>query len=200
LLTNWTRVRRVGDAWAKAQEERDHDEVCFGTWYRRARGLGFGCVGLAGWQTWGGYGVAANTDISIAAPVGTQIVGVEWIGLTFNTLNGSFLSELVLSVNDSINGTGGFWDFNPSATDAGGTYGPLSGTFADPALFGSGPFTMATSTIYVEAYESFNDGGNAVQDAQITAGTLRITYIPVPTPGVLALAGIGGLAAFRRRR
>ncbi len=156
-------------------------------------------VDLAGWQTWGGYGAAANTDTSIALPAGTQIVGADWIGLNFTAINGSWRSEMTLSINDSFNGVGGFWDFAPSADGSPGVYSG-SGTFGNPGAINSGPFTMSTSSLYIEVYESFNDGGNTVQDAQIDSGTLRIYYVPVPAPSAAALVGLGGLVAMRRRR
>lgn len=153
-------------------------------------------VNLAGWNTFGGFLAPGNTNTSISLPIGTQITQIEWIDLTFTSINGSWRSELTLSVNDSL--TGPFWDSKVSTDDTPGVYGPGSGLFANPGLFGSGPFTMTTGTLYIEAYESFNDGGNAVQDAAIASGTLRITYIP--TPGAAALLGMGGLLAARRRR
>jgi MYXO-CTERM domain-containing protein len=138
--------------------------------------------------------------MTINLPVGTQITGAEWIDLTFTALGASWQSEMVLSINDSIAGPA-FWDYNPgTGVDTPGTFGPSTGVFANPGLFSSGPFTMASSTLYIETYESFNDGGNTVQDASIASGTLRITYTPVPTPGAVALLGLGGLVATRRRR
>jgi uncharacterized protein (TIGR03382 family) len=153
-------------------------------------------VNLAGWSTFGGFNAPGNTNTSISLPIGTQITGVEWIDLTFTAIGQSYRSELVLSVNDSL--TGPFWDYNPAdGIDTPGPFGPSSGVFTNPGFLG-GAFTMTTGSLYIEAYESFNDGGNAVQDAAITSGILRITFIP--TPGTAALLGLGGLAAMRRRR
>ncbi len=153
-------------------------------------------VNLAGWNTFGQFLAPGNTNTSISLPIGTQITAIEWIDLTFTAINGSWQSELILSVNDSL--TGPFWDARVApGVNVGGVYGPFSGTFAANSLEG-GPFTMTTGTLYIEAYESFNDGGDTVQDASIASGTLRITYIP--TPGAAALLGLGGLVAMRRRR
>jgi hypothetical protein len=155
-------------------------------------------VNIGTWQAVGGYTNPGNTSVTIALPAGTQITNIEWIDLTFTAQGASWVSELVLSVNDSVAGTGGFWDFNPGVgNDAPGTYGPLSGTFANPGLFSSGPFTMATNSLYIESYDSFNDAGT---DAIVANGTLRVTYTPIPAPGAAALLGLGGLVVARRRR
>lgn len=155
-------------------------------------------INLAGWNTFSGFNSPANTSTNVSLPAGTQITQIEWIGLAYESINGSYLSELVLSVNDSL--TGPFWDSRVSAVNAPGVFGPGSGAFANPGLFGSGPFTMTTNNLFITVYESFDDGGITVQDAAISAGTLRITYTPIPTPGAAALLGMGGLLAARRRR
>lgn len=150
-------------------------------------------VNLAGWQTFGGFGSPNNTSTTISLPVGTTIDSVEWIGLTFTSVNGSWQSELRLSVSDN----GIFprvWNNAPGGPTSGGTFGPASGVFG-----AGGNFTMETSTLLVTAFESFDDGGGSIQDATISAGILRINYT-IPTPGALALLGMGGIIAARRRR
>lgn len=51
-------------------------------------------------------------------------------------------------------------------------------------------------------FNGLTTGAGYVFDSQLTAetGVYRITFEVVPTPGTLALAGLTGLAAFRRRR
>jgi hypothetical protein len=156
-------------------------------------------IDLAGWTTWSFYGNPANSNVTIPLPVGTEITGAEWIDLSFNSINGSWRSELVLSLNDDL-AAPAFWDHKPAlGTNSGGVYGPASGVFSDPGNVGGGPFTLASGNLFITAYESFDDGGVGTMDAEITQGTLRITYT-IPAPGSAALLGLGGLLAARRRR
>jgi hypothetical protein len=162
-------------------------------------------INIAGWQTFAGFGNPLNTEVFLNFPAGTGVLGFEFIGVTFTTENGSWGSELVLSVN---NIDASEWlDWSPDTTDDSGTFGPLTGTFGGavgaPGPFGEGgPFTLADGVMWVTVYEGFNDGGDA-RDALITAGTLRVfTTAPIPEPGTYALMALGlaGIALVARRR
>ncbi len=150
-------------------------------------------VDLTGWVSTGGYLNAGNTSTTVSVPVGSQITGITFTDLAFETQNGSFLSEFVLSVNDGT--AGDFWDFQVSTTAASGTFGPASGAFDTGPSSAGGPFTN-TEDLFVTVYELFNDAGT---DAVVSGGTLTITYTAIPTPGAMALIGLGGLVAARRR-
>lgn len=158
-------------------------------------------VNLAGWQAVGGFGNTGNTSTSItldrtglpAEPL--EIIAVDYIDLAFTTSNESWLRELVLSVNDSVD-IDRFWDHRPSTVAAPGSFSG-SGTFPNPALFGSGPFVVsAGDVLYIEVYDTFDDPG---VDATISQGTLRITYQAIPEPAALGLLA-GGLPLVVRRR
>jgi hypothetical protein len=156
-------------------------------------------VNLAGMATYGFWQNPLNSNTTINLPVGTQITNVEWIDLTFTALGASWRSELVLSVNDSP--VGAFWDHSPAlGTNSPGVYGPASGVFTNPGNQGGAPFTMTTNSLYIELYETFDDATATGQDASVQSGILRITYTPIPAPASVALMGLGGLVAFRRRR
>lgn len=152
-------------------------------------------IDLSGWVTHGGFFDSQNTSTTVNIGAGSQIAGAEWIDLEFTTLNGSWLSEFTLSLNDSA--INNWWDSTVSATDANGNYSG-SGSFPGPIEEG-GPFTVADGDLYIEVYEQFNDAGSAI-DASVTSGTLRITYTAVPEPAACAVLGLGGLALLRRRR
>ncbi len=155
-------------------------------------------MNLATFNAVGGYGAVGNSNITISLPVGSTIDSISYTGLEFTALGLSWRSELALSVNDSFAGVGGFWDFNPgTGLNSPGSFGPASGTFPSPGLFGSGPFTLTTGNLYIETYDTFNDTGI---DATISAGTLIITYTEIPTPAAASLLGLAGLVAARRRR
>ncbi|MBX3384687.1 MAG: VPLPA-CTERM sorting domain-containing protein [Phycisphaeraceae bacterium] len=150
-------------------------------------------VDLAGWQAEGGYLNPGNTSLIVSLPIGTTIDSISFV-IDFDALGESWRSELVLSVNDST--TGDFWDFNPGVgiNSPGNFVG--AGNFPDPALFGSGPFTLTTGDLFITVYESFNDAGI---DSVINSGTLTINYT-VPTPATAGMLALGGLFAARRRR
>lgn len=154
-------------------------------------------VNLAGYSAVGGYLAPGNTNTTISLPAGSTIDSIEYIGVTFEAFGESWIRELAISVNE-VGGVEAFWDFNPGVGITNpGVFGPASGNFLIPGLFGSGPFTTVSGGLYIETYDTFNDAGT---DATISAGILRITYTPIPTPGAAALLGLGGLAAMRRRR
>lgn len=150
-------------------------------------------IDLAGWEAWGGYGNVDNTTLSIPLPAGAEIVAAEYIDLVYTAEGASWRSELVLSLNDGPSGD--FWDSGiAGAPGSPGAFGPVSGPFANPGLFSSGPFTVSTGELFVTVYDTFND---ADRDQLITSGTLRVEW--VPEPASFALLGLGALALFRRR-
>ncbi len=151
-------------------------------------------IDISGWQADGGYGNAGNSFVIVPLPIGAQIVAAEYVDLSYAANSPSWRSELALSLNDSF-AAPGFWDTDiAGAPDSSGAFGPVSGPFADPGLFGSGPFTMTTNELYVTAYDTFSD---SVIDQVISAGTIRVTW--TPEPASLSLLGLGALAFIRRR-
>lgn len=157
-------------------------------------------VDLAGFEVYGGFADPSNTTVSVNIGAGSTVVGYEFIGLTFTTENGSWQSELVLSVEHPDGFLFGYMDVSPSSVNAGGTFGPANGAWGDFGLVSFGaPFDVAGGFVNVYAYDIFNDPG---RDALITGGTLRIFYQPIPEPstyGLMAL-GLAGLGAWVRRR
>lgn len=162
-------------------------------------------VSVAGWSTFGGYalpgGINSGSQVSIGA--GSQVTLIEYFDVEFESLSPSWGEELVLSVNDD-DGLGNFFDHAPYAdpgNDNPGIFGPISGVFgSSPGLSIGGLFTANTGDLWVTAYETFNDGGNAGQDAVIRTGSIRIHYtaVPEPTSAMLAVCGLG-LCMIRRR-
>jgi hypothetical protein len=151
-------------------------------------------IGIGGWQADGGYGNAGNSFVIIPLPIGAQIVSAEYIDLSYTANGTSWRNELALSLNDSF-AAPFYWDTDiAGAPGSPGAYGPVSGPFANPGLFGSGPFTMTTTDLYVTVYDTYNDAGI---DQSISSGTIRVTW--TPEPASLSLLGLGALAFIRRR-
>ncbi len=166
-------------------------------------------IDLAGWASYGEFGADLNSTVFIDVAAGTEVIGFEYIGLSFATENGSWLRELTLSVNNSD--ASEFIDWRPSTVGASGSFGPESGAWAGATgaagPFGAGAaFTAADGLLIVTVYESFDDpfgDGGATVDATISGGTLRILLAPIPEPSTYGMMALGLLAvgaAMRKRQ
>lgn len=166
-------------------------------------------IDMAGWSTWGAFGSPSNSEVFLDLGAGSVITGYSYTNLAFTTQNGSFLSEMTLSVNN-LDGTS-YMDWAPSLVDAGGTFGPGAGAWGG-AEGGEGPFgpggsfVVSDGQVWVTVYEGFDDpfgDGGATVDATIASGLLTIMYQPVPEPGTYAMMALGlfavGAAARRRK-
>lgn len=161
-------------------------------------------VDLTGIQSWDSLGSATNTvlliDVAAAlgAASGTQVTmnGIGW-DVTLSTNGASWASEAVMYFDDNIapDLSGLFLTpFFDQSTP--GTFATSSGGILKLADAGIPDIVLADGILRIEFYESFDDVAGAA-DAN-WGGT--ITIQAVPAPGGLALLGLGGLAAARRRR
>lgn len=159
-------------------------------------------VNVAGFTSYGDFGAVGNSQVFLAIAPGSTVTGWDYQNLSFTTNGDSYLSEFVLSVNNTDGSA--YFDAAPSDVDAGGTFGPASGPW-DGALGGSSgaPFVATDGTVWVTVYELFTDPG---LNATVNTGTLRIYYdsatvVPEPaTYGLMGLGLLGVLGAVRRRR
>ncbi len=159
-------------------------------------------VNLAGFQSAGDFGDPGNTAQLFSVGAGATVTGWDYLNLSYTTQGSSWLSEFVISVNNS---DGSAWfDATLSDIDDGGTFGPASGTFGvDTPLFDGSPFVVTDGNVLVTTYELFDDDG---VDSIVGSGTLRIYYTPaaaVPEPSTYGLMALGLLAvagAARRRK
>ena len=166
---------------------------------------GFVDVNLAGWQALGAFDASddtENTRLVIDLGMSATITGFDYTNLSFTTSGDSWLSEFVISVNNT--GITQWLDWRPSTTEAGGSLGPISGSFGGPTGQGGpygagGPFKLVDGQILVTTYLSYfiDPVGITVQ-----SGNLRVNFSQVPEPSSYAMVALGlaGLAGARRRR
>ena len=167
---------------------------------------GFVDVNLAGWQALGAFDASDDTEntrlVINLAPGWKGVTGFDYTNLIFTTSGDSYLSEFVISVNNT--GITQWLDWRPSTTQAGGSLGPISGSFGGPTGQGGpygagGPFTLVDGQILVTTYLSYfiDPVGITVQ-----SGNLRVNFSAVPEPSSYAMVALGlaGLVVARRRR
>ena len=138
-------------------------------------------VDITGWQTFGGLTSPANSSTTVTIPGGsTGVSAFAYASLSYESINGSWCSELRMRV-EIPGSTTQFIALRPTgAPGAPGSYSEAGpGTAAGGAAFA---IPAGTTQLKVFVYESWNDGGDETQDAQISAGTLTITYGAPPPP------------------
>ncbi|MFK7760099.1 MAG: PEP-CTERM sorting domain-containing protein [Phycisphaerales bacterium] len=160
-------------------------------------------VDISGIQTFDELGSTFNTVLGINIGGGSNVVGIGW---DVNQLAGldsggaSWLSEMTIGFGNTFDGI--LINLGTSGTDAPGTEANSSGGIVDltalttPLDF----FVAADGILSLEFFESFVDQAGAAEGEFLANSTLTIQYVPVPAPGALALLGLGGIAAGRRRR
>ncbi len=161
-------------------------------------------IALTGIQSFDGLGDPSNTVllIDVAAAVGLasgSSVTMNGFGydLTIQTIGASWLSEARMYFDDNVapDLTGLF--LTPGfATGSPGTAAYSSGGITKLADVGIGDIVLPNGILRLEFYEGFDDVADAADANWFGTVTIQAT----PAPGTLALIGLGGLAAARRRR
>ncbi len=150
-------------------------------------------IDVSGTQFFDEQGAAVNTILNVLVGNGESITNIAWdVNLTtFTDPNATFPSwaqEATMTFN-------GVEDVSVSADAFGVVNQNYAGNQASSIVLG------VDGMLSIEFWESFDDStGNA--DSQFDAGS-TITLSGdnfVPTPGSLAVLGLGGLVAGRRRR
>lgn len=150
-------------------------------------------VDVTGIESWDGFGDPDNTVLNFNLAPNAHVIGVSW-DVEIEAFSPSWLSEMRVDFTDSGVSTGVSF-----AAGAGDNF-PGVGNYAGSAnLVDLGlDFNVgADGVLRFEFWESFNDFDNAV-DGVWNSGNITVEW--VPAPGSLALLGLGGLAAIRRRR
>lgn len=150
-------------------------------------------IDISVFNSWDLQGDANNDVINIGFNVGDILHSVKWdVSLTFAAP--SWAEEVAVSMTDA-----GAYDVLDTAIYFPGvqTSNPISGG----GTFALGDHVMTTNSLAIELHEwNFDDFPNAIDAFYQEGSNLRINYTPIPAPGALALVGLAGLAAGRRRR
>jgi hypothetical protein len=152
-------------------------------------------IDLTGLESWDNSGAADNVT---GLGNGEIVYAVSWDNVVGNGDNtgvtwGNEMNMLILGEGGGLNL--GFFPAEGGST-AGGIWGPASsGGVLDLGDNGIDDFVFETW----ELYESYDDVAGAA-DAHYDSGTVTLYTMPVPAPGALALLGVAGIAARRRRK
>ncbi len=143
-------------------------------------------VDIGGIQSWGFQGDAQNEFLSVFVGAGASITSLSW-DLTLTTFTPSWAEENTMTFNNSQS-------LNVAAGDA---FVVTNAAYAGST--GSALVLDGTGLLSIEFHEvDFDDILGGVDSVYGQGSTLTIGY--VPTPGSLAVLGLGGLVAGRRRR
>jgi MYXO-CTERM domain-containing protein len=160
---------------------------------------------VAGIESWDALGDSSNTIIllDVAAAVGlpsgspVSMTGIGW-DVTLTGIGTSWQSELRVYFDDAIAPDNSGLFLRPgSAATAPGTGSFSSGGIIDLSDNAIPDILLPNGVLRLDFHESFDDAAD-VLDGTWDAGVLNIAV--TPAPGALALMGLGGLAAARRRR
>ncbi len=154
-------------------------------------------IDLAGIQNWDLAGSSFNETLAVFIGANATVTGIGWDNVVIEALGGSWISEARILFADSPVGLG-------LATGAGNSFSGIGGPFSSGGILDLAsldptfPFQVgASGLLNLEFTETWDDVSGAV-DSVYLSGTLTVQY--VPTPGALAVLGLGGLVAGRRRR
>jgi len=153
-------------------------------------------IDISGYQSNDAQGSALNQILSVFIGVGAEVTGIAW-DVNLTTIGGSWASESVLNF-------GGQVFLTPGSADGFGVtdMNYNSGGIVDLSDNGI-PNTLpdAAGNLDIEFFESFVDNGGTGDGFWQAGSTVTLvgTNI-VPAPGALAMLGLGGLVAGRRRR
>ncbi|MBL8060425.1 MAG: PEP-CTERM sorting domain-containing protein [Chthonomonas sp.] len=170
-------------------------------------------VDLGGAGSYAGYGNALNFMQTVNLDTyfgfdysGYTLTGIGYEDAEWTTENGSYLEEIIFSVETSDGSA--YFDNQlfpgqgapgVATIDSAGGFGlPLAGTGVGG---GSTAFTvLPDDTVNVLLYETFNDAG-AARDGVFSAGSKAyVRFEAVPEPATMAALGLGVAALLRRRK
>ncbi len=143
-------------------------------------------IDVSGVNSWGFQGDAQNEFINVFLGAGASITNIAW-DVNLTTFDVSWADENTMTFNgaESINVAAGDAFTVSNANYAGNT--------------GSGLVLGADGMLSIEVHEvGFDDVAGGIDSTYEAGSSITISY--VPAPGALAVLGMGGLVAGRRRR
>ena len=142
-------------------------------------------IDVSGIESWDFQGDANNTILNVFVGAGATITNIAW-NVNLTTIGISWADENTMTFN-------GAQSINVAAGDA---FTVSNANYAGSAA--SGIVLDGSGMLSIEFHEvGFDDNANAV-DSFFNSGSLTVSYVPAPS--ALAVLGLGGLAAGRRRR
>lgn len=162
-------------------------------------------VDLSNAESWDALSDGSNmvmlVDVNAAlGGVGAaSMTGIGWDN-SISTVGGSWLSEAVMYFDDNIApDLSGLFLTTGVGDDFAGTASYSSGGILDLSDNAIPDIALADGILRIEFFENFDDTADAI-DA-FYGGTITIAAdYTVPAPAGLAVLGLGGLVASRRRR
>jgi uncharacterized protein (TIGR03382 family) len=142
---------------------------------------------LSGLGVDGGYSTNFFTFAHDFGGAGT-VTGISW-DISYTPASPSWASELVISVDTD----GGFADFSMADYGAPDTSTPFASAASEALSIAS-----SDGMVFLTLWDSFQDGA-VFPDLVFDSGS-SVTITFVPAPGAMAVLGLGGLVAGRRRR
>lgn len=140
---------------------------------------------VSGVESWDFQGDANNTILNVFVGAGATITNIAW-NVNLTTVGISWADENTMTFN-------GAQSINVATGDA---FTVSNANYAGSAA--SGIVLDGSGMLSIEFHEvGFDDNANAV-DSFFNSGSLTISYVPAPS--ALAVLGLGGMAAGRRRR
>jgi hypothetical protein len=133
-----------------------------------------------------------NALLGGAAGADAFVTGLGW-DVTVTSTDPSWLSEATYSFNGEIFVTPGVGEDFP------GTNSYSSGGILDLGDNGLPDILAAGGILTIEFFDSFDDFADAIDGFSSGTLTLAVDY-KIPAPAGLAVLGLGGLVATRRRR
>ena len=152
-------------------------------------------IDVSGFSSWDEQGNAINESLAVFVGVGAEITGLSW-DVNITSAGASWASELTMGFESQIN-------LRPGAgTDAPTTNMNFnSGGIIDLSDNGLPNITLsADGVLDIEFFDGFVDNAGAIDNSFDADSFVTIYFNNVPTPGSLAVLGLGGLVAGRRRR
>ena len=156
-------------------------------------------IDISGMETWDEAGSVFNTVLTANLGANAHVVGVGWDVSQMAGLDSgaaSWLSEMSIMFGSS---SADVFFLAPSGTAGPGTESNSSGGILDLVGLTLDFFVDADGILEMEFFEGYVDEAGAAEGVFLSGSTIQVQYV-IPAPGALAMLGLGGLVAGRRRR